>query len=136
MNYNSCSSIDFNSNKTYKFKGSLKKFDFNNRFGYNENLIDSFEIQMDVKFTIIKEGDYPIVKMTGEYFYIGKGSKMPIEGEFSTKIDTPVRFYRNKNGVKREEFACYFIDYEFRGWWQHLERMDIHKFTLKQYLNY
>ncbi|MCP4438624.1 MAG: hypothetical protein GY810_06730 [Aureispira sp.] len=112
-----CTQIDFASGKNYTFKGKIGT---------------EHDIQMDVKFSIAKAGDQPTVKMTGDYFYVGKGTKMPVEGEFSTQLGNSARFYRNKKGKKREEFAAFFIGCEMKGWWQHLERLDnIEEFTLK-----
>lgn len=112
---NACEKIDFKTDKTYTFKGN----------------ISGQEAQMDVKFKIVEAGENPTVKMTGEYFYIKNKSKMPIEGTFSTNVEKSIHFSRLKNGEARESFDGWFNSCEIKGWWQHLERLDIDKYSLK-----
>jgi len=92
-------------------------------------------IQLEAKFKIVKPAggklEQPLVKMTGEYSYIGKSSKMPIEGEFSPVLGSNFVFNRMKKGEKREEFRATMTNCKMNGWWQHLERMDLYQFELK-----
>lgn len=115
LNYHACHKIDFKSDKTYTFKGN----------------ISGEEVQMEVKFQIINDGETPTVKMTGDYFYLKNKSKMPIEGTFSTNIEESISFSRLKKGKARESFDGWFNSCELKGWWQHLERLNIHEFNLK-----
>ncbi|MCP4438623.1 MAG: hypothetical protein GY810_06725 [Aureispira sp.] len=124
-NYSACPNIDWASEKTYHFKGGLNSMKYIEAEG---NI--SYPIELYAKFSILKAGKHPTVKMEGEYFYEGRSNKMPIEGKFSTKLGEVISFYRIKKDKKREEFTGYFTACGFRGYWEDLEHLGIYEFNL------
>lgn len=104
----SCSNIDYSSNKKHTFVGTIA----------------DIPIKMEV---YLNNG-----KISGKYWYIkNPKSKFPIEGNLETSSENTLSFYRIKNEKQREHFWAYFVDCEFRGWWQHQETMKTEEFSLK-----
>lgn len=112
-----CESLDLTGNTIYTFKG---------------NIGEGNAVNMKVRFKEIgRSNGIPKVKMTGDYGYTKGSGRMDIEGEFDLYLGEGIRFYRMKDGVKREEFVCFFEGCTMEGWWQHTKRMkSIHNFEL------
>ncbi|MBL4650845.1 MAG: hypothetical protein JKY03_14025 [Aureispira sp.] len=103
-----CSNIDYFSTKKHTFVGSIA----------------GIPIKMKVN---LNDG-----KILGNYWYLNNpNSIFPIAGDFEASTEATLHFYRLKNKAKREHFHAYFVDCQFKGWWQHQGTMKIEKFSLK-----
>lgn len=103
-----CSNIDYSSPKKHTFVGTIA----------------DTPIKMEVS---LNDG-----KILGNYWYVNKSNSIfPIAGDFEASTEATLRFYRLKNNVKREHFHAYFVDCQFKGWWQHQGTMKTEAFSLK-----
>jgi hypothetical protein len=103
-----CLDIDYSSTKIHAFVGTIA----------------DIPIKMEVN---LNDG-----KILGNYWYINKPSSIfPIAGNFEASTEAIFHFYRLKNNAKREHFHAYFVDCQFKGWWQHQGTMKTEEFSLK-----